>query len=194
MALTKVVFDGPLGKVAGKEWNLAVSTPTEALQMVEANKPGVMAWIRMNASKYANYRVTITRKNGRKEALSEETYKLHRSPPAVIRFTPITAGASAVARVIVGVVLLVVAYVFPFTAPVLAPLGLSLLIGGLVEMLSPRPKTKSNSVNEDGTSYYFNGAVNTSTQGPPVSLVYGRNLCGSQAVSASITIDQTMGN
>jgi len=193
MALTKVILDGPLGKMFGKEWSLAVTTPNQALSMIEANQPGIIGWIRNNKAKYANYRVTITDKRGKKTYVDEGSYKFQREEqPASIRFTPVITGSSAGLRVVIGAVLLVISYFVPVLSPYLAPMGISLMIGGLIEMLSPRPK-QSNNTTDDGTSYYFNGPVNTTAQGVPVPLVYGRCLVGSQAVSASVTIDQLMG-
>lgn len=190
--LTKVILDGPMGKRFGREWNLAARSPQEALQLIDANEPGLLRWIRANVQKYAKYRVTITTAEGKKVKLSDQDYGLERKAPAVIRFTPITAGASGGMKVAVAAVLLVISYVFPPTAPYLVPMAISLMIGGLVEMLSPRPKKPNSSPEDNAASYYFNGAVNTTQQGVPVPLVYGRCMVGSQAVSASITVDQLM--
>lgn len=191
MALTKVILDGPLGKAFGKEWNLAVTTPNQALSLIEANQPGVQGWIRNNMDKFSCYRVTITDRHGKKHRVDDSTYQLQRDEqPREIRFTPVVSGSSAGVRMVVGAVMIVVGLV---TGQVwLTSMGASLFIGGLVELLSPRPK-KSNNTTDDGTSYYFNGPVNTTAQGVPVPLVYGRCLVGSQAVSASVTIDQLMG-
>jgi predicted phage tail protein len=189
MALTKVILDGPLGKRFGKEWDLAVSTPAQALQIIQANDPGFSSWMKSNASKYANYRVTVVDKSGKKVALNDDTFGLQRAQPAIIRFTPITRGASAGARIVVGVILMISAI---WLGPAAFSMGASLALGGLIELLSPRPKSDDGS-SDDGTSYYFNGPVNTSAQGIPVPLIFGRCLVGSQSVSASISIDQLMG-
>lgn len=190
MALTKVILDGPLGRRFGKEWDLAVSTPRQALQIIEANEPGLGAWIRQNSAKYANYRVTVIDGAGRKIRLDDDTFDLERSQPAVIRFTPVTAGASAGLRIVVGVALMVSA--IWLGAPAFYA-GASMALGGLIEILSPRPKAETASAGDTGiNSYYFNGASNTATQGNPVPLIYGRCLVGSQAVSSSIDIDQLM--
>lgn len=189
MALTKVILDGPMGTRFGKEWDLAVSTPAQALQLIEANKPGLTAWMRGNASKYANYRVTIIDKAGKKVGLDEDTFTLERSQPAIIRFTPVTAGRSAGLRVVVGVALMISA--IWLGAPAFYA-GASMALGGLIEILSPRPKSDQAASDNSINSYYFNGPTNTATQGNPVPLIYGRCLVGSQAVSSVITIDQMM--
>lgn len=57
------------------------------------------------------------------------------------------------------------------------------------------PKTSNNqqtSERKDKTSYYFDGPANTTMQGVPVQLIYGRALVGSHGISAALTIDQLM--
>jgi predicted phage tail protein len=179
-----------MGRRFGKEWDLAVSTPAEALQLIEANSTGFGAWVRTKQAQYASYRVTVTDKNGKKMTLNDATFGLNRSRPAVIRFTPITKGASAVARMVVGAALMISAI---WLGPPAFWAGASMFVGGLIEVLSPTPKVDEGSASDDGTSYYFNGPVNTSAQGIPVPLIYGRCLVGSQAVSAHIAIEQLMG-
>lgn len=189
MALTKVILDGPMGRKFGKEWMLAVSTPTEALQLIEANTEGFGAWVREKRTQYANYRVTIIDKRGKKMTLDKAHFGLRRSPPAVIRFTPLTQGASAVARMVVGVALMISAI---WLGPGAFAAGASLFVGGLIEVLSPTPKLDSGTASDDGTSYYFNGAVQTTAQGVPVPLIIGRCMVGSQPVNVDITIEQLM--
>lgn len=189
MALTKVILDGPMGRRFGKEWMLAVSTPTEALQLIEANTQGFGAWVRDKRAQYANYRVTITDKRGRKTTLDKSTFGLRRSPPAVIRFTPLTQGASGVVRMVVGAALMISAI---WLGPSAFWAGASMFVGGLIEVLSPTPKVDAGSASDDGTSYYFNGAVQTTAQGVPVPLIIGRCMVGSQPVTADITIEQLM--
>lgn len=178
-----------MGKKFGKSWNLAVSSPGEALRMIEANKPGLRSWIIQNKEKYDAYRVVCTYEDGREEFLDDESYLLERGGLKSIRFTPTVSGASGVVRAIVGVVLIVVG---SFTSnPFLIKIGASLVLSGIIEALSPRPKNKDgdgNTVN----SYYFDGPVNTDTQGAAVPLIYGRVLAGSRPVSASISVDELM--
>lgn len=189
--LTKVYLEGPLGQKFGREWELDVNTPTEALQIIEANVPGVTAWIKRNANIYANYKVICKDAQGRNTHLSDDTYGMQVKAKS-IRFVPLTAGAGAGARVIVGAFMVVGGLVFQ--QPWLTMMGASMMLGGIIELLSPQPqKNKSDdSARSDGTSYYFNGPVNTETQGIPVPLIYGRCLVGSQAISANISVDQIM--
>jgi predicted phage tail protein len=59
-------------------------------------------------------------------------------------------------------------------------------LGGVVQMLSPVPKSPSQQeqgVTENKPSYLFNGAFNSTQQGLPVPVVYGKMLVGSSVVA-----------
>lgn len=192
--LTEVILDGPMGKKFGKTWELAVGSPNEALRMIDANKPGVFAWIKTNLDKYERYRVTVTYHDGREEDLSEEEYKLERSVKR-IRFTPVIEGAggnNGILQTVLGIVLIVVGVVFAVSN--LTYMGAAMVIGGVAAMLAPKPKMGDleQSERKDKTSYYFDGPANTTMQGVPVQLIYGTCLVGSHSISAALTVDQLM--
>lgn len=93
-------------------------------------------------------------------------------------------------NVVLGVVMLVIAYFVPVTAPYLVPAGVSMIAGGVVQMLTPVPKGPGNTDGPDNKpSYTFSGAVNTQAQGNPVPLLYGRMIVGSAVVSAGISAE-----
>lgn len=196
--LTEVILDGPMGKRFGKTWELAVNSPSEALRMIDANKPGVFVWIKSNLAKYERYRVTVTYHDGREESLSEDEYKLERSVKR-IRFTPLIEGAggnNGVWQVVLGIVLIAVGYfTFGTTSAygvALIGAGAGMVVGGIAAMLAPKPKVESMDQVErkDKTSYYFDGPANTTNQGVPVQLIYGTCLVGSHSISAALTVDQ----
>lgn len=190
--LTKVRLDGVMGKKFGKEWELDVSSPAEALRMIEANKPGLNGWIVQHREKYDAYRVVCTYHDGREEFLDDNTFPMLRGGLKSIRFTPTVSGASGIVKAVVGVALLIATPFLTAINPLLGKIafnvGVSLTLGGVIEMLSPQPKTKEQG--EEISSYYFDGPVNTERQGSPVPLIYGRVLAGSHPVSASISIDE----
>ena len=65
--------------------------------------------------------------------------------------------------------------------------GMSLVLGGVASILAPTPKTPDPKESPENTpSYLFNGAVNTTAQGHPVPIGYGRLIVGSAVISASI--------
>jgi predicted phage tail protein len=185
--LTKVRLDGVMGKKFGKEWELDVSSPAEALRMIEANKPGLKAWIIANREKYDAYRVVCTFDDDREEELGDSTYAVTRTNLKSIRFSPTVAGASGVAKIIVGIII-IVANFLTIQNPYLYKLGATLIIGGVIEVLSPRPR--QTEPDQQRNSFYFDGPVNTERQGNPVPLIYGQVLIGSHPISASISVDE----
>lgn len=188
--LTTVTLYGPLGREFGQNWNLAVSSPAEALRLIEANRPGVRNWIRGNLGNYDRYKVIVDYHDGKKEHLDADTFRLSRSVKR-IRFVPIVAGAGGgIGKIIMGVVMMVIGFVSG--NPLLFAAGAASMIGGIIELISPRPKKKDGKKEDDGTSYFFDGPVNTTEQGVPVPLIYGRVLVGSHAISAKVSVDQLL--
>lgn len=188
---TTVILEGPMGKALGREWKFQnIRSARHAISMVNANTGKAFAWVRDNLKKYANYRVLLEYEDGRKADLdTREFTDMKQRGLKTLRFVPMVAGASGVARVVVGVVLMVASiWVGPwaFTA------GASLALGGVAELLSPKPKKQAASESSNTNSHYFNGAANVTDQGSPVQLIYGRCKVGSQAISASMTVDQLL--
>ena len=111
----------------------------------------------------------------------------------VIRIVPVIAGSkrAGLIQTVVGVVLIAVGSYFGQTWAV--QLGIGLTIGGAMQMLSPQAKGLGT---QDGPnnrpSYSFNGPVNTSVQGNPVPLLYGRMIVGSAVISAGIYSEDQM--
>lgn len=68
-----------------------------------------------------------------------------------------------------------------------AQLGVSMMLGGAVQLLSPQQKGLSARDGPDnGSSYNYNGPVNTTAQGNPVPLLYGELYVGSATISAGV--------
>lgn len=193
--LTKVQLGGILGKKFGKNWLLDVNSPGEALRLIEANKPGLRSWIVNNVEKYSMYKVTCEYENGLIEDIDEDTYVLN-SKMKTIKFMPIISGAKGgVLQVVVGAILIAASFIpgFQAASPYLMSAGLAMMLGGAIQMLSPRPALNANMTTNDGstsTSSYFDGPVNTEMQGLPVPLIYGTVLVGSHTISASISVDE----
>lgn len=188
--LTAVILEGPMGKVFGRTWNLAVNSPAEALRMIDANKPGVFRWIKANLYRYNRYRVQVEYEDGRTDELDNETFPMQ-GKAKMIRFVPLVEGASAGVRFVVGALIYAVSFAYGFQPGMY--IGASMMTGAVIEMLTPKPKMPDESERKDKTSYYFDGPVNTTTQGVPVPLIYGHNVrVGSHAISAEVSVDQLM--
>jgi predicted phage tail protein len=64
-----------------------------------------------------------------------------------------------------------------------------MIIGGVIQLLTPVPKGSAANTAANAPSYVFNGAVNTQAQGNPVPLLYGRMIVGSAVISAGISAE-----
>lgn len=109
----------------------------------------------------------------------------------VIRIVPVISGSkrAGILQTLVGAVLLVASIWFPAVAPA----GIALVAGGVIQMLSPQAKgLGTQDAPDNRPSYSFNGAVNTSVQGNPVPLLYGRMIVGSAVISAGIYSEDQM--
>ena len=194
--LVHVQLGGPMAKHFGRHWHLKVRNTKQALDLIEANKPGFKAWMKRNIKTYDSYHIQITNKQGHKWSVDESEYQMlgQSDNIAKIRITPVPRGSGGSAfgwfQTVVGAALLVVSAV---VMPALAPLGLSLMMGGISQIISPQATNESVRQADNSNSYYFDGPQNTENQGNPVQLIYGEEiLVGSQVVSSSITIDQLM--
>lgn len=194
--LVHVQLGGPMAKHFGRHWHLKVRNTKQALDLIEANKPGFKAWMKRNIKTYDSYHIQITNKQGHKWSVDESEYQMMGQSEniAKIRITPVPRGSGGSAfgwfQTVVGAALLVVSAV---VMPALAPLGLSLMMGGISQIISPQATNESVRQADNSNSYYFDGPQNTENQGNPVQLIYGEEiLVGSQVVSSSITIDQLM--
>ena len=189
--LTKIILDGAMGKHFGRRWDFEVSSPAEALRMIEANKPGLRAWVVGKMQKFSGYKVTCEYENGSKETLDETAYPLLRKLKS-IRFTPVVEGSGSIGRIVIGAVMIAASFIPgmpPMFAKYLFQAGVSMVLSGVVGLLTPVPTKGEQTERSDKTSYYFDGPANTTVQGVPVQLIYGRVLVGSHAISAKMDID-----
>ena len=67
-----------------------------------------------------------------------------------------------------------------------------MLLGGIAQMISPQPDLGFNNGKEAARleSFTFSGIVNTSKQGLPVPIAYGRVYAGSAVISSGLDVDQ----
>ncbi|WP_210504667.1 tail assembly protein [Pantoea ananatis] len=132
------------------------------------------------------------------------------SASAEFEMEPIIEGSKrgGMLQVVIGAVALVAAY---FTAgaslaafglsaaaatgvtTALTGLGISMLLGGVVQMLTPQPKYNvgASSSTDNKPNYAFGAPVNTVAMGYPVPVLYGQREIGGAIISAgSFTSDQ----
>ena len=184
---------GELGKKFGKTFSLDIKNPAEAVRALCANFPELKDHL-INSEKHGiAYRVIVGKE-------SQSVDDLHNpSGKQIIKFVPVLMGAGGgLTNVIIGAVLVVAGFLTSGTflaplSPYLYAMGASMIIGGVVQMLSPVPRVSSQEMNnqpDNKPSYVFNGAVNTSAQGYPVPVGYGRMIVGSAVISAGIFVEE----
>lgn len=185
--LRTVRLYGKLGARFGRGFELAVASPAEAIQALCVLLAGFKRELLESRDKGIAYAVFVGKRN-----LSRDELEL---PPGrgEIRIAPVLMGSKrgGILQTIIGAVLVVVGAVvsyFGFGAgtPIMQ-MGAAMMLGGVVQMLSPQPPGLSAKDSpENGASYNFNGPVNTSAQGNPVPLLYGELEVGSAVISGGI--------
>jgi predicted phage tail protein len=74
------------------------------------------------------------------------------------------------------------------TTTALTGLGISMMLGGVVQMLTPQPKINigASSSADNKPNYAFGAPVNTVAMGYPVPLLYGQREIGGAVISAGL--------
>jgi predicted phage tail protein len=212
---------GPLAKFVGQRRFLAeISSAGEAIRMLLANFPGLE---RHMADQH--YKVIV-------DGYDSDLEELNHPASQTIKIVPVLGGAGGgTGKILAGVALVAAAIIFApaaggflgiggsgaataatgFTmgavaSQVVGAIGLSLVLGGVSQLLSPTPQIGQigparqslgggRNTTTEGTemdpqeSYSFSGIQNTSRMGLPVPLVYGETIVGSVVISAGIDVD-----
>ncbi|MGH8387244.1 MAG: tail assembly protein [Pseudomonas sp.] len=111
-----------------------------------------------------------------------------------VRIVPVVSGSKRAGglQTIIGSVLIAAAFVLSFTpfaaaSPYLYQVGAAMVIGGVIQMLSPQASgLKQSSSPENAPSYAFGSAKNTTASGNPVPICIGERRWGGMIISASI--------
>lgn len=186
--LKTIRLGGELGKRFGRLHRFAVDTPAEALRAMCVLIDGFETFLRESPLKY---KVFLDRQ-GVRDAETELVMNRSAQQYAVM---PVIQGAKSggALQMIAGAVLTVVGLVVGYFTggnywnPI-TQAGVMMMIGGAVQMLfGPRAPSVQESNASNNPSYYFNGPVNTASQGQCVPVGYGEMLVGSAVISAAIT-------
>lgn len=194
-ALREVRLYGALGRQFGRVHRLAVATTAEAVQALCVVLPGFERAL-LGPDGQAAYHVFVGRTA---IALDQTVDPVGRAES--IRIVPLIGGAKrgGLLPILLGAALL-------FVAPYLAGLpglstvvggtigsvgmsiGKALILGGVVSLLSPQNRQGAQAKAAENTpSYNFDGPVNTTQEGLPVPLGYGRCIVGGAVISAGIS-------
>lgn len=188
-----IILLGELGKRYGRRHLLDVKSPAEAVRALCANFKDFAAFVSASSERNVGYRVL----NMREDVGADE---LHNPASRRITIAPVIAGAGGtIGKILIGAALIAASFLVPglgavalfgttTLATVAFSVGVSLALGGIAQMLSPQPKFDGPQ-EEQQPSYVFNGPVNTTAQGQPVPVGYGRMIVGSAVISAGISVE-----
>lgn len=199
---------GEAGRRYGRRFQLAVKTPAEAVRALCLQIPGLRQYLLESGEKGIDWRVVTDHAEG----LDEDQMLWPMSKRLVL--APLPAGRGATGKIIAGVALVALAiFVLPgaligvgslgtigltaFAAPVGA-IGLSLIFGGVSELLTPTPKmpnvkggggfgggsssTSGRSREEQLNSFAFDKSNANTVQGDVVPVLYGERIIGALPV------------
>ena len=203
---------GALRKRLGQcRFEFDVTTPAQAIKALCVNFPGLEKWLIDSEKDGVGYRVAVS-----KEKVTEENVApllLPFSDREVFSITPVIAGAGrGVGTILAGAALIAVAIAVPgaglagtslfasasgaatFGAGLAAAagnIGIGLALTGVAQVLSPQPSLDST-IDEavQLESFSISNVVNTSRQGLPVPIAYGRVFVGSAVISSNLDVSQ----
>jgi predicted phage tail protein len=196
-ARREILLYGHLRKRFGRRYQLAVSSPSEALSALCTMVPGFRD--HMVEHSLPGYRVFVG-----DAPCDENTLRCPAGTSEVIKIVPVVAGGKdALGQILTGVALIALVYftggmagagfsLMGTSALSTATIGIgwSMAMGGVAQLLSPSPGVSPQSTNgEDGLpSYTFGSPTVTVGQGRPVPVLLGGPLqIGGNIVSAGIT-------
>ena len=208
---------GALRKRLGQcRFEFDVTTPAQAIKALCVNFPGLEKWLIDSEQDGVGYRVAISKEKVTDE--NPAPLLMPFSDKEVFSITPVVAGAGgSTGQILGGLALVTAAIVFApaaggflgiggsgaitsatgFTlgaaaSTAIGAIGASLAFTGIAQAISPQPELSSI---EDGKeaaqleSFSISNVVNTSRQGLPVPIAYGRVFVGSAVLSSGLDVD-----
>ena len=203
---------GALRKKLGQcRFEFEAATPAQAIKALCINFPGLEKWLIDSEKDGVGYRVTI----GKEKVVDDPSPLLMPwAEREVFSITPVIAGAGRGAgSIFAGLGLIALAVVtggssiavglggFGLAAGATATfatsfaiaagtLGLGLTFMGIAQALSPQPEVPDFDESAQLESFSFSNVVNTSKQGLPVPIAYGRVFVGSAISSRGTDVDE----
>ena len=198
---------GALRELLGQtRFEFVAETPAQAMRALLVNFPELQQWLIDSEKNGVAYRVTV----GKQKIHNDDVSGLFSpwSERDVFSIAPVVMGAGgSTTQILLGVAIVGLSFGIGAIASAgvtlgglagigtigtaFVGMGASLILGGVAQMLSPVPKPPGPA--EAPTqleSNSFSGVVNTSRQGVPVPIAYGRVFIGSAIISAGLDVDQ----
>ncbi|EJY9173676.1 tail assembly protein [Citrobacter freundii] len=189
--MTRIELGGEPGKIFGKIHHRLINKVSEAGTALAKTIPGFESYMISSKSRGLTFAIFKGKKNIGVDDLGFPV------TGEVIRIVPVIIGGkkAGVLQTVLGAVLVAAGAVLSFTpwaaaSPFLYKFGAAMMLGGVVQMLSPQPSGISSKQSADNrASYAFGGVTNTAAQGYPVPLLYGRRRIGGAIISAGIYVE-----
>lgn len=191
--LTKVYLVGSLGKALGREeWDLDVNSVSEALRAIDINTKGALEKYLRGPGAKRHYKIALQKKENLIDIKDEMHNKSGRS---TIYIMPTIRGRNeGWQKVAAGVAILALTYftgglaagATGWAGSVAVGFGISLVLGGITQMLTPTPRTPEEAAAQRNSTT-FQGNASVVVQGGVVPVVYGRALV--TPIPISITVD-----
>ena len=198
-------------KLGQCRFEFVAETPAQALRALIANFPDLEKWLVDSERDGVGYRVTV----GKERVTKDNCDSLHLpwSEREVFSITPVLTGAGGgggVGQILVGAALVATAILVPglgaATATIfgtsfgavslgIGAIGAGLILNGVASIIAPTPSLSAGPSSRIGVrdkdavrleSFSFSGIVNTTKQGLPVPIIYGRAFTGSAVLSVGI--------
>ncbi|CNH55222.1 putative phage tail assembly protein [Yersinia intermedia] len=195
--MTTIKLSGSLATRFGRKHQRLISQTKEAFKALSVSIPGFEAYMNTAKKRGLTFAIFKGGKNIGKEELGLA------SGGQEIRIVPVIIGSkkAGVFQTILGAVLVVAGIVvtgltWGYAAPVggaMINLGAAMMVGGVVQMLSPQLGGLASRQSPDNKpSYAFGGPVNSTAQGNPVGVLYGKRRIGGAVISAGIYAEDQM--
>jgi len=189
---------GALRKFLGGQcrFELDVATPAEAIKCLCVNFPGLQQWLINSEQHGMAFRATVGRERIHDDDMSAAV--LPWSDREVFSIAPVVTGAGEFGRILAGIGLIALSFLTGGTtipllglsvSSTLVTLGTSFILTGIAQLISPQPNISGLERGREAArleSFSFSGIVNTSQQGLPVPIIYGRAFAGSAVLSAGL--------
>ncbi len=189
--MTRIELGGILSKKFGTYHDRIISSTGEAIRALCCTIEGFERFLNNSKERGLTFAVFKGEKNICQNDLA---YPISGE---VIRIVPVVIGSkkAGLFQTILGTVLVAVGAVLNFTpaaavSPAFYTTGASMMLGGVIQMLSPQPAGLASKQSDDNkASYAFGSVTNTASQGYPVPLLYGKRRIGGAIISAGIYVE-----
>ena len=210
---------GALRKRLGQcRFELEAATPAQAIKALCVNFPGLDKWLIDSEKDGVGYRVTIGKERVTEDLNALVMPWSEREVFSITPV--IAGAGRGFGTILAGVALITVAVLAPvagfsaaaggFTATGAAAatgasaatafagaaaafagnLGIGLVFLGIAQSISPQPQPSQLDESVQLESFTFSNVVNTSKQGLPVPIAYGRVFVGSAVISSGLDVDE----